>query len=219
MEPENPALDLYVLAQARTPQPKVCFLPTASGDVDRYIVNFYSAFSQHDCRPSHLTLFQRTLALRAHLLQQDVIYVGGGNTKSMLALWQAWSISGLLKEAWEVGIVLAGISAGAICWFAQGITDSYASKLAVLNCLGLLGGSCCPHYDGEAQRRPAYHEFLRRGEVLPGYAIDDGAARHFLGDEIYRVVSSRPNAKAYRVEVKGGFVREEPLPVEYLANQ
>jgi dipeptidase E len=216
MEPENPGLDRYVLQQTRTPRPAVCFLPTASGDSDAYIVKFYTAFAKLDCRPSHLRLFDRTPDLRAGLFAQDVIYVGGGNTKSMLAVWREWGIPALLKEAWESGIVLAGISAGAICWFEQGVTDSAAGQLGVLDGLGFLRGSCCPHYDGEAERRPAYHELLLQGAISPGFGIDDGAAVHFVDGAAHRVVASRENAKAYRVRTAEGAVKEDPLASEYL---
>lgn len=216
MEPENPALDLYILRQAQTKSPAIGFLSTASGDSDRYLVMYYSAFSQFDCRPTHLSLFRRTPDLRGYLLSQDVIYVGGGNTKSMLALWKDWGLPELLREAWQSGVVLAGVSAGAICWFEQGVTDSFAGDLRVLNCLGFLEGSCCPHYDGEADRRPALHKFLKSGEILPGYALDDGAALHFHNQEIHRIVSSRPQAKAYHLQVEGRAVTEETLPIEFL---
>jgi dipeptidase E len=217
MEPENLALDHYILAQARVPQPAVAFLPSASGDSDNYVVRFYSAYLGLPCRPSHLSFFRRTPDLRSYLRAQDVIYVGGGNTKSMLAVWREWSLPDILREAWESGIVLAGISAGAICWFEQGVTDSFADQLRVLDCLGFLPGSCCPHYDGEAERRPAYHRLLRNGEIAPGFAIDDGAAIHFINNEVHRVVASRKGAKAYRVRATGNAVQEEPMPVEYLS--
>jgi peptidase E len=216
MEPANPALDLYVLRQGRTARPAVTFLGTASGDADSYLVRFYKAFTRHDCRPSHLPLFQRTPQLRDHLLRQDIIYVGGGNTKSMLAVWRDWGLPMLLKEAWEEGIILAGVSAGAICWFQHGLTDSWADKLVVLECLGFLEGSCCPHYNGEPERRPAYHALLSKGDMLPGVAIDDGAAIHLVEGAIHRVVASRPHARAYRVGVRAGSVHEEPLETEYL---
>ncbi len=216
MEPDNPALDMYILNQARAKTPAVGFLSTASGDSDSYLVMYYSAFSQFDCRPTHLSLFRRTPDLRGYLLSQDVIYVGGGNTKSMLALWQDWGLPELLHEAWQSGVVLAGVSAGAICWFEQGVTDSFAGDLRVLDCLGFLEGSCCPHYDGEADRRPALHKFLQRGDILPGYALDDGAALHFHHQEIHRIVSSRPQANAYHLRAEGSVVTEESLPIEYL---
>ena len=216
MEPDNPALDLYILRQAKTKKPAVGFVGTASGDSDRYLVMFYSAFNRFDCRPSHLPLFGRTLDLRNYFLSQDVIYVGGGNTKSMLAVWADWGLPELLREAWQSGVVLAGVSAGAICWFEQGVTDSYAGDLRVLNCLGFLSGSCCPHYDGEAERRPALHKFLQRDEILPGYALDDGAALHYHNREIHRIVSSRPEARAYRLRVENSVITEETLSIELL---
>lgn len=216
MEPDNPALDLYVLRQARTARPAVTFLATARGDSDSCLARFYAAFCRHDCRPSHLPLFERTPNLRDHLLRQDVIYVGGGNTRSMLAVWRDWGLPDLLREAWEGGAVLAGVSAGAICWFQYGITDSWAEKLVGLECLGLVEGSCCPHYDGEAERRPTFHALLAKGDVQPGVALDDGAAIHLVEGKIHRAVASRPKARAYRVQVRDGAVLEEPLETGYL---
>ncbi|MEA2600686.1 MAG: dipeptidase [Acidobacteriota bacterium] len=211
MEPENPTLDEYVLAQARSTSPSVLFIPTASGDADPYVLRFYTAFSGLPCRPSHLSLFRRTPDLRASLLSQDVIYVGGGNTKSMLGVWREWGLPEILREAWDSGVVLAGISAGAICWFEQGLTDSFDGELRPLQCLGFLAGSCCPHYDGEAARRPTYHQLVRRGELLPGFAIDDGVALHFVDDGLHRVVTSRQGVNAYRVRMANGAVQEEPV--------
>jgi dipeptidase E len=214
----NLALDSYILAQARTPEPAVAFLPTATGDADPYIVRFYAAYLSFPCRPSHLSFFHRTPDLRSYLLAQDVIYVGGGNTKSMLAVWREWSLPEILREAWESGIVLAGISAGAICWFEQGVTDSWEDQLRALDCLGFLSGSCCPHYSGEAERRPAYHRLLGHREILPGVAIDDGAAIHFIDNEVHRVIAARQGSRAYRVHVVGGAVREDHMPVEDLGS-
>lgn len=216
MEPDNLTLDRYILAQVRVPEPAVAFVPTASGDADAYIVRFYTAFSRLPCRPSHLALFRRTPDLRSYLLAQDVIYVGGGNTKSMLAVWREWGLPELLREAWASGIVLAGISAGAICWFEQGMTDSFVGQLRVLDDLGFLPGSCCPHYDGEVDLRPAYHQLLLNGEIAPSFALDDGAAIHFINTDVHRVVASRRGAKAYRVRATHSAVQEEPMPVDYL---
>jgi peptidase E len=218
MEPNNLALDRYILAQARASEPAVAFVPTASGESDNYVVRFYTAYLGLPCRPSHLVFFRRTPDLRSYLLAQDVIYVGGGNTKSMLAVWREWGFPELLREAWESGIVLAGISAGAICWFEQGLTDSFADRLQALECLGLLPGSCCPHYSGEPERRPAYHQLLRDGEITSGFAIDDGVAIHFIDNQVHRVVTSRQGVTAYRVHWTGAEVREEPMPVEYLSS-
>jgi dipeptidase E len=217
MEPDNLALDRYVLAQAGWPRPKVCFLPTASGDAESYCQNFAAAFAGLACEPSTLSLFRpHTADLKTFLLAQDVIYVGGGNTKSMLALWREWGLDVILREAWESGIVLAGLSAGAICWFEEGLTDSIPGPLTRLPCLGFLPGSCCPHYDGEAERRPTYHRLLAAGQILPGYAADDGAALHFVDDQLSRVVTSRPAAQAYALEVRAGEVVERVLATECL---
>jgi peptidase E len=211
VEPENLALDTYILQQARKPNPRVCFVPTATGDAVRYIANFYRAYRRLQCAPSHLPFFERTPDLRSLAFEQDVIYVGGGNTKSMLAVWREWGFDAILREAWERGVVLAGISAGAICWFEHGITDSFADELKVMDCLGFLNGSCCPHFDGEAERRPSFERMLLEGRIGPGLALDDCAAAHFVGDEIWRVVVSRPEASAYRISAENGSVKEEAL--------
>ncbi|MCG8366315.1 MAG: peptidase E [Pseudanabaenales cyanobacterium] len=185
MEAENPLLDQYILGLAEKEKPRVCFLPTASGDSDRYIVRFYSAFLKFPCTPTHLSLFQPPTAdLRSFVLEQDIIYVGGGNTRSLLALWREWEIDQILREAWEAGIVLAGLSAGSICWFEEGMTDSVPGSLNPLRCLGFLKGSHCPHYDGEAERRPAYQRLLSEGLISEGYAADDGVGLHFVGGSL-----------------------------------
>ncbi len=214
---ETPALDLYILNQVSTTKPSVCFIPTASGDADTYVARFYTAFAQLDCQPSHLTFFRRTEAdLKSYLLAKDVIYVGGGNTRSMLAVWRDWGLDEMLREAWECGVILAGISAGAICWFEQGVTDSVKGPLLPLDCLGFLPGSSCPHYDSEVDRRPYYQQLVWKGKILPGIALDDGAAAHFEGERVKKVVSSRLNAKAYRVTRGKRSAQEETIQAEIL---
>lgn len=210
--PENPRIERYIVAQTGKKQPSVCFIGTATGDADVYLAKFYAAFTKIGCRPSHLPLFARTPDLRKTLLSQDVIYVGGGNTKSMLAVWREWGIDAILREAWRKGIVLAGVSAGAICWFDAGVTDSWAGHLAALPCLGLLKGGACPHYDGEVERRPAVHRLVGASEMPATLALDDGAAAHFVGRTLLRVVSVRPEARAYEVRRHAGRVAETPLP-------
>lgn len=208
-------LDRYVISQARSPEPAVCFIPTANGDSDASLLRFYTIFSQLPCKLSHLVFFRRTPRdLRSLLLSQDVIYVGGGNTRSMLAVWREWGLPEILREAWESGIVLAGRSAGAICWFEQGVTDSLADELVSLDCLGFLPGSCCPHYDGEADRRPSYHQLLLANKINAGIAIDDGVGVHFRGTELHRVVTPREKAGAYRVQAADGAVQEEAPLIE-----
>ncbi len=216
MEPDNPLLDEYFLAQTGRRKPSVCFVPTASGDSDTYIVKFYSAFGKLCCQPSHLSLFRPPKNLEEFILSQDAIYVGGGNTKSLLALWREWGLDRLLRKAWLNGVLLGGISAGSICWFEQGLTDSVPGKLTVLPCLGLLPGSNCPHYDGEAARRPAYQRLIRQGRMQSGLAADDGVALHFIGQKLSRAVSSRPNASAYAVRRVGGTVEETKIAPRYL---
>jgi peptidase E len=219
MEPDNLLLDRYVLAQARKRNPSVCFLATASGDADRNVANFYAAFTKHRCQPTHLPLFGRTPDPKRTLLAQDVIYVGGGNTKSMLATWREWGIPGLLRQAWRSGVVLAGVNAGAICWFRVGVTDSWAGRLARLSCLGLLPGACCPHFDGEPERRPALHRLVAARAVPKALALDDGAAAHFIGRKLVRIVSSRPSARGYEVHRSASGSVETALPVVRLSQQ
>lgn len=218
-EPENAALDRYVLAQARRSNPAVCFLATASGDADAYIARFYAAFTKYRCRPSHVPLFGRTPDLEVVLSAQDVICVGGGNTKSMLAVWRDWHLPALLRRAWRSGIVLAGVSAGAICWFDFGVTDSWANRLAGLPCLGFLPGTCCPHYDGEPERRPALQRLVAERSVPTALALDDGAAAHFIGRKLARIVSSRSNARGYRVHRSTSQSIETALPAVRLSKQ
>src|SRR5882724_1998823 len=215
-DPENLALERYIIQQTGTAGTRVAFVPTASAEPDNYLVSFYTAFLKLGCRPSHLSFFKRTPDLRAFLLNQDVIFVGGGNTKSMLAVWREWGAPEILREAWESGIVLTGVSAGAICWFEQGLTDSWVGELRPFDCLGFLPGSCCPHYDGETDRRPSYHRLLASGEISAGVAIEDWTGVHFRGTEVHRVVASRNGARAYSMRAVYGSVQEVPLPVEYL---
>ena len=216
MEPDNPLLDQYILRIAARDRPKVCFVPP-SGDAPGYVEQFYAAFAGLPCAPSHLSLFNPPTAdLRSFVFDRDVIYVGGGNTKSMLALWREWNFDYIVREFWEAGGILAGLSAGSICWFTQGVTDSIPGRLTVLPCLGLLGGSNCPHYDGEPGRRPAYHRFIAEGLIADGYACDDGVALHFVGDHLRHVVSSRPAARAYRLQRTTEGATETPIRADYL---
>ncbi|TLS37543.1 peptidase E [Pseudalkalibacillus caeni] len=217
MEPENLLLDRYILEQTHRTTPKVCFLPTASGDSENYINRFYASFNKLDCTPSHLSLFKPHVSdLKEFILEKDVIYVGGGNTFNLLTLWKAWGLDVALKEAWESGVILAGLSAGSICWFEQGITDSFSGSLSKLDCLGFLPGSNCPHYDGEENRRPSFHDLVLNREVTRGLAADDGVAFHFKGNDLYETVSSRPTAMGYHVYNRDGEVLEETIKPVFL---
>jgi peptidase E len=213
MEPDNPLLDEFVLAQARAERPRICFVGTACGDSDHVVTAFYRAFARHDCVAADLPLFERGVDdLRAFVLAQDVIYVGGGSTANLLAVWRVHGLDRLLAEAWRAGVVLCGVSAGMNCWFEQSVTDSFGTALAPLeDGLGLLAGSCCPHYDGEPGRRPAYEALVGAGRLADGWAADDGAALVFADDTLEAVVSSRPGAAAYRVEHTSAGVRERRI--------
>lgn len=220
MEPDNPLLDQYVIDCCGKPNPSVCFLPTASAESQQYCVNFYQAFNRLGCRAGHLSLFaQPQRDLEAWLRQFDIIYVGGGNTRCMLALWREWGLDGILRRLWLDGVVMAGISAGAICWFEQGVTDSVPGQLTGMNCMGFLPGSCCPHYDSEEQRRPDYHRLVESGTVMAGYALDDGAALHYVNGALTEVVTSRPHANAFYLEKTAAGVQERPLDTHYLGRE
>ena len=197
---QDMALDRFVLAQTHKARPRVAYLGQAGGESQEYLLKFYQAMEQLDAHPSHLSLFKpHTADLAGYLQAQDVIYVGGGNTKSMLALWREWGVDEILRMACASGIVLAGVSAGANCWFEQCITDSIPGPLTVLNCLGFLPGSFCPHYDGEAERRPRYRALVAAGEAAPGIACDDDAAAHFVDGQLAAIISARAGAQGYRL--------------------
>lgn len=216
MEPENPVLDDFTLTLTGKPRPKICFVPTASGDSEGYTEKFYAAFPDDRAEASHLSLFKRTEPdLRAFVMVQDVVYVGGGSTVNLLAVWRAHGLDSVLREAWESGVVLCGVSAGALCWFEGGSTDSFGKLAPLRDGLGFLPGSLCPHYDGEEERRPAFPQFIASG--LPdGYGVDDSAALHFEGTQLVEAVSSVPNARAYRVERQGDAVVETPQATRFL---
>jgi peptidase E len=217
MEPENSLLDRYIIKQARKASPSACFLPHATDDAVRYTFRFFKAFTQLDAKPTHLSLFNpETADLESFLIEQDVIYVGGGNTKSMVALWREWNLDDFLRKAYENGTVLAGISAGANCWFEQCSTDSVPGQFSVLGCLGIIRGSFCPHYDGEVERRSSLHKLLSEDKIINGYAADDGAAAHFVSGELAYAVSSRPHAKVYKVGKIDGQVMEDALETHFL---
>ena len=171
--PEDLSLERYILSHARRTTPRVSFLPTASGDADGYVERFHAAFATLDCEADHIGLFRRTIVdLREHVLSRDVIYVGGGNCWNMLLLWRAHGLDLILREAWEEGVLLCGLSAGSICWFEQGTTDSFGLPLRPLdNGLGLLPGSHCPHYHSEESRRTSYLDWVQSGALKPGFAM------------------------------------------------
>jgi peptidase E len=220
MEAGNPLLDEFVLELTGRPRPRVCFLPTASGDADHYIVRFYRHFQASRCDPSHLSLFRRERAPaepREHLLSQDLIYVGGGSVTSLMGVWRAHGIDRILREAWERGIILCGLSAGSLCWFREGVSTFHGDPQRVQG-LDLLPWSNTVHYSSEPTRREALFAWLKDG-MPTAYAADDGAALHFIGDDLAQVVASRPNARAYRVELREPHVVTTQLATRYLADR
>jgi peptidase E len=213
MEAGNALLDEHALALTGADCPRVCFLPTASGDADHYIVRFYRAFPAGRCRPSHVSLFRRdggAADLAAHLLAQDLIYVGGGSVISLLGTWRAHGIDALLRGAWEAGVVMAGLSAGSLCWFEQGIT-AFHGESAPVHGMGFLPHSNAVHYDDKPERRAAYLRAVADG-MIPGYGTGDGAALHFVGTDLAEVVTSRSQARAFHVSGDG----ETELGTRYL---
>lgn len=202
----------YVLALTGKPEPKLLYVPTAVAESAEAIVWFYERFRGRADR-SHLTTFPWPPEdLRDLILSQDAICVSGGSTANMLAIWKVHGIDALLREAWESGVLLWGASAGMICWFEAGVTDSFGPQLAGMDCLGFLAGSACPHYGGEEQRRPRYRELIDSG-FPEGIAADDGVALHYVGTELREIVTCRPGAAAYRVTRDG----EEKLPARELS--
>ncbi len=219
MEWGNTLLDDFVLSLAGVERPRVCFLPTASGDADHYVVRFYRAFSSPRCDPSHISLFRRETGVGdplAHLLAQDVVYVGGGSLVSLMGTWRAHGFDAILREAWQAGVVLCGGSAGSLCWFASALSGFHEGPTRVLDGLGFLPWSNAVHYDDEPGRREAFRDGVAAG-MPPGYGASDGAALVFTGTELSEVVSSRQTSRAFHVRCDGsGEVVEKELPVRYL---
>lgn len=215
----DPKLDRFVLDLTGSARPKVCFLPTASGDALGYAIRFYESFPSRSFDASVLWLFERKVSdIGSFLEEQDVVYVGGGNTANMLAVWRLHGVDVALRAAWEAGVVMAGISAGANCWFEASTTDSFLLGRAdpLRDGLGLVAGSFCPHYDSEPSRRPEFLRLVGEGALPPGIGCDDMAAVHLVDALVAEAVASRPGAAAYRVTGGSGVGEEEELPTRLL---
>jgi aminopeptidase N len=172
-------IEKYIRSQSSKDNPKICFIPTATGDDSSYIENFYKAFDSLGCKTSHIDFFKRTINLRPHILDQDIIYVGGGNT--------------------ENNIIMSGVSAGAICWFKKGITDSWKDNQATIDCLGFVEGICCPHYDEEPERIPYVKKILEANEIAECYAIEGYAALHLIDDKPRYNISFKKDTSCHHV--------------------
>ena len=216
---DDPALDRYVLDIAERSHPRICLLPTASGDPEEQIQRFYRAYHELPCEPTHLSLFRlgtKPVDLRALLLGQDVIYVGGGSLLNLLAIWRAHGLDAILREAWERGVVLSGISAGSMCWFSAGVTTGFGEPRAVQG-LGFLPASNSVHYGSETERRRCFVDAVRSELAPPGYAVDDGVGLFFCGVDLEEAVTARPHAGAWWVDADGsGAAVETPLEVRQL---
>jgi peptidase E len=219
MQERSPALDRLVLNLTGKPVPKICFLPTASGDPREQATRFYERFASWPCEPSILSLFNLArdrVNPREHLLAQDAIYVGGGSMRNLLAVWHEHGVDEAMRRAWEGGVVLAGLSAGAMCWFRGGITMSGGAPAAVA-CLGLLPGSMSVHLDSEPERLPVFRKAVAAGRLESGYAVDDGAALVFAGTRLQACVASSPASRVLRVPRAGdGAASVQELPVKLL---
>jgi dipeptidase E len=219
MQERTPALDKLVLELTGNAAPRVCFLPTASGDPREQVTRFYERFGDWPCEATTLSLFhlgRDRIDPVEHLLAQDAVYVGGGSMRNMLAIWRVHGIDEAMREAWDRGIVLAGLSAGAMCWFEGGVSTSGGAPETVRG-LGLLEGSLSVHLDGDARRLPVYRAAVADGELPPGYAADDGAALVYVGTRLFECVASRPGARVVRYQPDGhAGVIESELPIRVL---
>ena len=203
-------IEKYILSLSKKAYPRICFLPTATGDNDTYIVRFYSVFSRFNCKPTHIEFFKRTIDLNDHIMNQDIVFVGGGNTKSMLAVWSEWGMNNILKKAYDKGIIMSGVSAGSICWFARGITDSWDKQLRILPCLDFIEGTCCPHYDEEPARIPFVNKIVSEKDVTNCIAIEGGTALHLIDGRPFKNVSFKKNKNSYNVYYEKDKIIQKP---------
>lgn len=218
MEDAASPIDEYIVKLTGKPRPRICFVSTASGDHPGHIDKFYAAYGKFDCDPSHIAFFREPMKgsialsdVEAGVLGQDLIFVGGGNTRSALAVWREWHLDSIFRRALASGVVLGGMSAGAMCWFESGLTDSYwSSGYRPLACLGYLPGACGVHHHADGGRRSRLAEALLAGAVPAAVAIDDFAGVLYRDGAVAEVVSWHPGATAYSVTLRNGCVTETP---------
>jgi dipeptidase E len=216
---KNPLLDFYILAQSQKKNPKICLLPTASGD-DRGLVKYFlDVYSNWPCEPSVLTLFNpHTADIKGFLMEQDIVFVSGGQSKSMLGCWDIWGIGDMLSDAYHNGTILAGSSAGSVCWFDTCITDSIPGTLSVMPALGILPFSNCPHYSSES-RREAYKHYITTNQIEAGYACDDDAGAHFVDGKWHRSIAIGDDLSTFKVGMVNGEFVQEQLPTQNLNDE
>jgi dipeptidase E len=215
---QPPLLQQHLLSLAGCDEPKVCFVGTAGGDNPAEVELFYRQMQRHRCRLSHLRLFDpHTDKFTDWFLQHDIVYVGGGATRNLMVLWREWGLVDSLREAWKAGVVMAGTSAGLICWFEGCITDSLPERLLPLRCTGFLRGSACSHYDERPDRPAEFRKYLLDGSIpAPGIALENHTAAHYCGNELAEVVTAVPGKRGWRLSVTRGLIEEVPIPARYL---
>ena len=204
-------IEKYIVEQCSKKNPSICFIPTATGDDAEYIENFYKAFDSLKCMTSHIDFFKRTIKLKEHILKQDIIFVGGGNTKSMLAVWREWGLDEILYDAYNKGVIMSGVSAGAICWFENGITDSWKDNQAILPCLSFVKGNCCPHYDEEPERIPFVSKILKNEDIDECLAIEGFCALHVVDNLPKNIVSFGNESNCHLVSYKNNEISHNPI--------
>ena len=202
-------IEKFIISLISKKRPKICFIPTASGDNSLYKLNFYRAFSKLNCITSHIDFFSRTENLEEKIFSQDIIYVGGGNTKSMLAVWKDWNLNNILANAYKKGIVMSGVSAGAICWFDKGITDSFADELKIIDCLGLVDGIACPHFDEEKEREPYVNDIINREIINSCICIEGNCALHIKNDYEYSSIDFGNGKKCFKLYKENKTLKKE----------
>lgn len=227
MEDGRSAIDEYLLGLAQRDKPRICFVPTPSGDLPEHLEKFYAAYASALCEPTHLSFFrkpsEKSVALddfEEHILSRDIVFVGGGNTKSALSVWREWGLDAVLRKALKAGVILSGMSAGAMCWFDLGLTDSFwGADLQPLPCLGFLPGSCGVHYSSDPKRRRALHAALKAATVSRAVAIDDYAAVLYRDSQVDRVLSWSAGATAYSVTIADGNVDDLAYDAEDISKE
>ena len=192
-------IERYIKNLSKSKNPRICFIPTATGDDSSYKVNFYKVFSELGCKVSHIDLFKRTVDLKQHINKQDIIYVGGGNTRSMLGVWKEWGLDIILRKAYEKGVIMSGVSAGAICWFEKGITDSIENNLSIMNCMGFVKGTCCPHFDEEKERIPYVEKVINKKMISNCVAIEGNSALHIKNANHFKNISFGKGKNSYLI--------------------
>lgn len=219
MEQDNQLLDNYILNSSGKENPKICFFANAGGDAQDYIDKFYNVYEKLNCYPSHISLkTEPKIDLEKFILDQDILFVGGGSTRFLMTQWKAYGLDKIMRKAYNKGIVLSGMSAGAIVWFSDGIFNPTGKKLQKLPCLGYIKGSFCPHYDERTELRYSFRELISEGSIRDGYGVEDYCGLHFINNQLYNVISSRKNSKAYEVKKAAKIYTETKLETLYLGD-